>query len=316
MLNPGSVVTLSVCESDNGVRIDTVISKMIGSSRTLIQEFITLGVITVDTVLAKKNSMPVFKGQQIVILVPQLHHIQAKGSGDKSILDTVMLCAQEDDFIIINKPAGLVVHAPNRKSREPSLVDWLTDKGYLQGFEGLVRPGIVHRLDKETSGIMIVAKNRTAHGILSDLFKERKIKKKYYAIVHGNPPEQMRVDSFLVRDPMVHIKMVTVPYSYHHDSTRTQSGFKRAISEIKKIKQLGEYALLQVTPLTGRTHQIRVHCASLGYPIVGDALYGTKSELINRHALHAFSLAFEYQGTSYEFQVPISDDINRILESI
>lgn len=316
MLNPGSVVTLSVCESDNGLRIDTVISKMIGSSRRLIQEFITLGVITVDTVVAKKNSMPVFKGQQIVILVPQLHHMQTKGSGEKSILDTVVLYAQEDDFIIINKPPGLVVHAPNRKSREPSLVDWLTDKGYLQGFEGLVRPGIVHRLDKETSGIMIVAKNRTSHGILSDLFKERKIQKKYYAIVHGNPPEQMQVDSFLVRDPILHIKMVTVPYSYHHDSTRTQSRLKHAISEIKKIKQLGEYALLEVTPLTGRTHQIRVHCASLGYPIVGDALYGTKSKLINRHALHAFSLAFEYQGKLYEFQVPMTDDIKRLLESI
>ncbi len=316
MFRPGSVVTLIVKELDDGNRIDIVASTMLGCSRTLIQEFIDLGVVTLNAKVVKKNSVPVFVNQHIVIAIPPVCFADSKQAASQSIFDRVVLCAQEDDFIIINKPAGLVVHAPNRKSSEPSLVDWLALHGYVQGFEGLcIRPGIVHRLDKETSGIMIIAKNRKAQGLLSDLFKERKIQKKYYAFVEGQFPDEIEIDSFLVRDPISHIKMTSVAYSYHHHAAANQSGLKRAISYIKKIKQFDNYSLVEVSPLTGRTHQIRVHCASLGYSIVGDALYGKRSLLISRHALHAYSLSFNYQGKQYDYQVPMPDDFNILLYS-
>jgi 23S rRNA pseudouridine1911/1915/1917 synthase len=317
MFRPGSVVTLIVLQSDDGNRIDTVVSAMLGCSRTLIQEFIALGVITLDAKVVKKNSVPVNTDQQIIIAIPKLCDADQKDASSGSLLDSVVVCAQEDDFIIVNKPAGLVVHAPNRKNTEPSLVDWLTLNGYQQGFEGLsVRPGIVHRLDKETSGIMIIAKNRMAQAILSDLFKARTIQKKYYAVVHGDMPAQMQVDSFLIRDPISHIKMASIPYSYHSDVMAVQSGLRRAVSDIKKIKQFLNHSFIEVSPLTGRTHQIRVHCTSVGYPIVGDALYGQKSPLIDRHALHAFSLSFDYKGTSFYYEVPMPDDFNKLLASL
>lgn len=314
MFHPGSVIALVVKELDHGNRIDIVASAMLGCSRTLIQEFIALGVVTLDLKVVKKNSIPVNSNQQIVIVIPSVCFADPKQAVAQSILDRVVVCAQEDDFIIINKPPGLVVHAPNRKSTEPSLVDWLALHGYVQGFEGLcIRPGIVHRLDKDTSGIMIIAKNRKAQGYLGDLFKERKIQKRYYALVEGEFPSEMEVDSFLVRDPISHIKMTSVSYSYHRHKTAHQTGFRRAISYIKKIKQFDRYSLVEVSPLTGRTHQIRVHCASMGYPILGDALYGKRSELIDRQALHAYSLSFKYQGKQFDYQVAVPDDFNKLL---
>lgn len=314
MFHPGSVITLIVKEHDNGNRIDIVASTMLGCSRTLIQEFIALGVVTLDLKVVKKNSIPVSAHQQIIIAIPSVCFADPKQGITQSILDRVVVCAQEDDFIIINKPAGLIVHAPNRKSTEPSLVDWLALHGYVQGFEGLcIRPGIVHRLDKDTSGIMIIAKNRKTQGYLSDLFKERKIQKRYYALVEGQFPDEIEVDSFLVRDPISHIKMTSVSYSYHRHKTAHQTGFRRAISYIKKIQLFDRYSLVEVSPLTGRTHQIRVHCASIGYPILGDALYGKRSLLISRHALHAYSLSFKYQGKQFDYYVAVPDDFNKLL---
>jgi len=227
------------------------------------------------------------------------------------------------DFVVIDKPAGLVVHgarvserrradaahAGKARGAEPTLVDWLV-KRYPKiktvGDDPALRPGIVHRLDKATSGVMIVAKTQASFEELKKLFQEHRMRKTYYALVHG-VPKNLRGTI----DAPIGIKNGSLKRSIHSSKMA-----KSAVTEYSVVKVIGkndkdgvaQYALLKVNPLTGRTHQIRVHLASIGHPIVGDALYGKKTDAAAapRLMLHAAALIFsDDAGNRFEFEVPL-----------
>ncbi|RVU55167.1 RluA family pseudouridine synthase [Anaerosphaera multitolerans] len=194
---------------------------------------------------------------------------------------------EDDDLAVISKPQNLVVH-PGAGNPRGTLVN-----GLLYQFDKLavtddeVRPGIVHRLDKDTSGLMIIAKSKYAYTELVKCFKEGKIIKNYLAIVDGNLYEKSTVDTLIGRDPRNRIKMAVV-----------EKNGKRAITEIKTLKNFKNLTLIFVTLHTGRTHQIRVHMNHINHPVLGDPLYGRKNIYgINKQMLHAYTLAFIHPVT-------------------
>jgi 23S rRNA pseudouridine1911/1915/1917 synthase len=227
---------------------------------------------------------------------------------------------ENDDFLVVNKPAGLVVHAARVSARrredearaaEPTLVDWLV-KRYPKiktvGDDPALRPGIVHRLDKATSGVMIVAKTQASFERLKKLFQDHRMKKTYYALVRGVPKNKKGTI-----DAPIGIKNGSLKRSIHSSKMA-----KPAVTEYAVVKIIArgdgdkeQYSLLKISPLTGRTHQIRVHLASIGHPIVGDALYGKKTDAAAapRLMLHAAALAFsDDAGNRFEFEAPFPPD--------
>jgi 23S rRNA pseudouridine1911/1915/1917 synthase len=224
---------------------------------------------------------------------------------------------ENKDFLVINKPAGLMVHGVRIRSArrvdasregEPTLVDWLVKK-YPEiknvGDEPILRPGIVHRLDKATSGVMIIAKTQASFEHLKKLFQEHRMKKTYVALVFGVPKkEQGTIDA------PIGIKSGTLKRSIHSSKMA-----KSAVTEYSLVKKIGDLSLLKINPKTGRTHQIRVHLASIGNPIVGDTLYGKKiqPEFAHRLMLHAASLEFsDGEGNHFVFEAPIPDSFSSI----
>ncbi len=216
---------------------------------------------------------------------------------------------ENEDFVVIDKPAGLMVHAARISSKrrsavmreaEPTLVDWLLAR-YPEikkvGDDPALRPGIVHRLDKATSGVMLIARTQTSFEQLKKLFQEHRMQKTYFAVAWGVPVKKRGII-----DAPIGIKNGSLKRSVHSSKMA-----KAAITEYSVVKAMGDRALLKVTPKTGRTHQIRVHLASIGHPIVGDALYGKKTEAgAGRLMLHAGGIAFEGgAGNRFEFESPL-----------
>ena len=199
---------------------------------------------------------------------------------------------EDHDLLVLNKPAGLTVHKTSPTDKQTTLVDWLTEK-YPQikevGDDPAVRPGIVHRLDKHTSGLMVVAKTQAAFSYLKEQFQTKKMKKQYLALVFG----QLKNQSGLIDKPLGKLgtKQTT------QIKGKTELDVKEAQTEYQVIEEFNGFSLLEVKPLTGRTHQIRVHLNSIGHPIVGDSLYGGKHHprpagLLERMFLHAQKLEF------------------------
>ena len=222
---------------------------------------------------------------------------------------------EDDDIAVINKPAPLSVHVGSGITG-PTLVNTLLYHcKNLSGIGGIMRPGIVHRLDKETSGIMVVAKNDLAHRDLSDQFSNREIKKSYLALVHGVPKEEKGlIDIEIGRDKNNKTKI-----------SQNSNSPKSAITEWELRKALGKFSLIEAKPLTGRTHQIRVHLSLLGHPILGDKVYmkGFNSnidnrlkKIVKRHFLHAESLSFRHPTNKSEIQLSakLPRDLDTIME--
>ena len=219
---------------------------------------------------------------------------------------------EDDNFLAVDKPAGLLVHKAKNSGDEPTLVDWLLAR-YPEiknvGDNTEQRPGIVHRLDKDTSGIMLIPKNQFYFEYLKHLFQTKEVKKTYIAIVHGIPKEKKGIIT-----KSIGIKDGTLKRSVY--SIRMA---KEAVTEWKLLKtweREGEdFSLLEIIPKTGRTHQIRVHLASLGHPIVGDSLYGfkrhKKMNLVSRQLLHAESIEFSIRSGK---RVTFSADMPREFE--
>jgi 23S rRNA pseudouridine1911/1915/1917 synthase len=215
------------------------------------------------------------------------------------------------DVVVINKPAGMVVHPAaghDRGTLVHALLGYLPD---LEGIGGEERPGIVHRLDKETSGLMIVARHERAHRYLQDQFRLRHVEKTYLALVDGRPPTPLgRIEAPIGRDPAHRKRMAILP---------ADKG-REAISEYRTLETFPSHTLLEVHPITGRTHQIRLHLAFLGCPIVGDTVYGRKRPTLplQRHFLHAWRLKIVLPGESQPrtFQAPLPAELNAILETL
>jgi 23S rRNA pseudouridine1911/1915/1917 synthase len=268
-------------------------------SRSRIQGLIAGGFVEVNGRAAKKSGQTLESGFQVTVRVPPA---APTGLVAEDIpLDIVF---ENDDLVVVNKPAGMVVH-PAAGHTSGTLVNAML--GYdpeIEGIGGEERPGVVHRLDKETSGLILLAKNERAHRWLQDQFRLRKVDKTYLALVDGKPPTPTgRVEAHIGRDPSHRRRMAIVP----------ESRGRAAISEYKTRESFRNHTLLEFHPLTGRTHQIRLHCAFLGCPIVGDEVYGRKksSVEINRHFLHAYRLKIILPGEKEArvFEAPLPEEL-------
>lgn len=222
---------------------------------------------------------------------------------------------EDNDFLIIDKPSGLLTHPKNKNDQSESVVSWLLENqpSIKSIGDDLARPGIVHRLDKETSGLLLIAKNQKSFEYLKKLFQERKIKKIYIALVYG----QLKNKRGVIETPLG--KLGTRQTTRVHGKHELKE--KSAITEYKVIKEYAGYNLLEVTPKTGRTHQIRVHLKSIGHPVVCDPLYAGKKLVcppeLNRLFLHAQELSFPTQnGQALTIESDMPPELERFLKNI
>jgi 23S rRNA pseudouridine1911/1915/1917 synthase len=287
-----------------GVRLDKFISEnCLGFSRTQAQKLIEDGCVTVNGRKEKASYKPEI-GERIEISIPP-----PSLSGLLPEAIHVKILYEDDDLLVIDKPAGLVVHpAPGHPSH--TLVNAvLSHLSNLSDNGDTSRPGIVHRLDKDTSGVMLVAKNSAALTNLSDQFKSRSVKKVYLTLVKGHlKPERGIIEAPIGRDSGDRKKM----------SVTGESRGRQARTNYRVIKYIGKYSLLEIIPETGRTHQIRVHLAAIGYSVVGDETYGIKSAYLNRQFLHAHRLGFHLpsSGKYVEFESLLPEDLEKALKEL
>lgn len=218
---------------------------------------------------------------------------------------------ENDELMVVNKPAGMVVHPAAGHFTGTLVHAALAHAPDLEGIGGELRPGVVHRLDKDTSGLILLAKNERSHRWLQDQFRLRKVEKTYLALVDGHPPTPTgRIEAAIGRDPRLRKKMaITSP-----DKGRS------AASEYLTLQTFSAHTLLEVHPVTGRTHQIRLHLAFIGCPVAGDTLYGHRHPTIplGRQFLHAARLSIRLRGEEQPrlFQAPLPEDLARVLEQL
>lgn len=304
-MNPVSDQVLAFrFEKDAPERLDKfLVGCLPDFSRARLQGLIADGFVRVNGVPAKKSGQMIEAGTQVEVRIPPP---EPTGLIAEEIpLDIVF---ENDDLLVVNKPAGMVVH-PAAGHSSGTLVNAVL--GYDPEFgeiSGEERPGVVHRLDKETSGLIVMAKNDAAHHWLQDQFRLRKVEKVYLALVDGAPPTPTgRVEAAIGRDPSHRKKMAVLPPGRGRES----------ISEYKTLESFKSHTLLEFHPLTGRTHQIRLHCAFLECPIVGDKVYGRKSQSVqlDRHFLHAARLKITLPGEKKprQFEAPLPGELEAVL---
>jgi 23S rRNA pseudouridine1911/1915/1917 synthase len=285
-----------------GLRLDKFVGERCPElSRTHAQQLIVDGLITVNGKSAK-SSLKLNLGDKVFIVIPPEAPPQLEPEDIP-----LKIVYEDDDLMVIDKPAGLPVHpAPGHPSH--TLVNAvLNHLPQLAKDTYSLRPGIVHRLDKDTSGLLIVAKNRLAQANLSQQFKNRVVKKSYLTLVQGKlTPEKGTIEAAIGRDPSHRQRMAIVDRG------------REARTEYRVIKYVGNYSLLEIKPETGRTHQIRVHLAAIGYPVVGDTTYGLKSSRFPRHFLHASKITFKLPATGQEITLesPLPPDLEKLLREI
>ncbi|MFC2056590.1 RluA family pseudouridine synthase [Chloroflexota bacterium] len=302
MINNPKVYNLVV--DKHGARLDKYVTEHhLELSRTQTQKLISDGYIKVNDRVAKAG-LKLNVGDRLTINIPP-----PTPSALTPEAIPVNILYEDEDLLVIDKPAGLTVHpAPGHPSHTLvnailSHLSSLPDTGDWQ------RPGIVHRLDKDTSGVMLVAKNNSAHSNLASQFKARSVVKVYQVLVKGRlTPEEGVIEAPVGRDPRHRERMAVV----------VESRGREARTRYHVIDYLGDYTLLEVRPETGRTHQIRVHLAAIGYPVVGDKIYGVKSPHLSRQFVHAFLLGFNLPSTSekVEFTSSLPPDLVQALKEI
>lgn len=294
-----------VNENDKGKRLDIYIAENFNElSRTMIKKLIESNNILVND-KSEKVSYKVQANDNISIDVPEAKETKLKAQ--EIPLDIIY---EDNDIIVVNKPKGMVVH-PANGNPDGTLVNAILAicKNSLSGIGGELRPGIVHRLDKDTSGLIIVAKNDKAHINMSEQIKERNVKKTYIALVRGNVPEEEATINMPIGRSTKDRKKMAV----------TKNG-KQAITHFKVLKRYSKYTLLEIKIETGRTHQIRVHMAEIGYPVVGDAVYSNgKNEFgIEGQMLHAYKLEFMHPITNKHMELtsPLPQYFEEILKKL
>ncbi len=304
-----------------GARLDRYIAEHLPElSRAAVQRLIDDGFVFVNGV-ARKASYRVRVGETITLTIPPPE--PAIPRAEKIPLDILY---EDDDLIVINKPAGMVVH-PAAGHREGTLVNALLAHCPHLNIGGEERPGIVHRLDRETSGILVVAKNDVALRAVQAQFKARRVHKIYLALVEGivKPPHG-KIDAPIGRDPKHRQKMAVIPLpsldsrdaSPLHSTPAARA--HQAVTVYHTRANLGAYTLLEVEPQTGRTHQVRVHLAFLGFPVVGDTVYGKKKNALGltRQFLHAWKITFTLprDGRTVSFTASLPDELREALHRL
>lgn len=293
--------------SEREIRLDKFLAQELEDlSRSYIQKLISDGRITVDGFPVYKKAEMVFPGMEIEVEIPPPEEPDLQP--ENIPLDVIF---ENDDCIAVNKPAGMVVH-PALGHPTGTLVQAVL--GYapeIDGVGGVKRPGLVHRLDQDTSGVILLAKNDRAHHYLQEQFRDREVEKNYLALVDGRPPTPTgRVEVAVGRDPRYRQRMAAVQ----------DSAGKLAVSEFFTEEEFPRHTLLRVTILTGRTHQIRVHLAFLNCPVVGDTVYGRNKPTLdlNRQFLHAQRLSITLPGEQEKrtFEAPLPPELEAVLTEL
>lgn len=293
--------TIIVTEMDVNKRIDNFISEKTDLTRSYVQKLIEQGNIKINEKVPKV-SYKVQLNQEINITIPEAKVLEIKP--EKIELDILY---EDSDVIVINKPKGMVVH-PAAGNYSGTLVNAIMEHcgDNLSEINGVIRPGIVHRIDKDTSGVLVVAKNNNAHLKLAEQLKEHSMNRIYVAVVSGNlKNDEGTIDKPIARNPKDRKKMAVV------------YGGREAITHYKVIKRLADCTIVELKLETGRTHQIRVHMASIGHPLLGDAVYGNgknKYGFIGQ-ALHAKVLGFIHPSTGkyIEFSSELPIEFQKLL---
>ena len=290
--------------SDQELRLDKFLAQELHDiSRSYIQKIISEGGVFIEGIPVVKKSEIISPGTEVEIIIPPAKDTRLEP--ENIPLDIIY---ENPDLIVVNKPPGMVVH-PALGHPTGTLVQAVL--GYvpeIEGVGGVKRPGLVHRLDQDTSGVIILAKNDRAHQFLQEQFRSRKVDKVYLALVDGRPPTpQGRIEVAIGRDPKFRQRMAPV----------LDRDGKEAISEYFTIQEFPDHTLVKVSILTGRTHQIRVHLGFVGCPVVGDTIYGRKKPTldINRQFLHAYQLSLMIPGENQKrcFEASLTVDLELIL---
>ncbi|MDR2761492.1 MAG: RluA family pseudouridine synthase [Planctomycetaceae bacterium] len=331
----GEIFFRTVEESESGWRLDLFLASHFPEfSRTTIRNAITSGGVCIDPDSDKstfgKPSFRLKSGQVVRFTIPDTPRETPQAEPIP-----IEILYEDNDLVVVNKPVDMVVH-PSRGHWSGTLVAALAYHfgGQLSSSRGPMRPGIVHRLDRDTSGVILVAKNDFIHAKLAALFEERKIRKEYFAIVFGKPHlDRDMIDAPIGLHPKVKEKMRIAP--------PTDSDAKEALTFYEVIKRYNKFTSIRCLPKTGRTHQIRVHLVHAGYPILCDRMYGgrktismeeltgkkpvalteentTGTIVLSRQALHAHKLSFEHPATGKELEIvsPIPNDIQSVIDCL
>ncbi|PWH14199.1 MAG: RluA family pseudouridine synthase [Ardenticatenia bacterium] len=301
MLQDHQVIQLKIDRS--GERLDRHLARVLPElSRSRIQQLIRAGLVTVND-KPTKPGMFVEAGMQVTLRIPPSPS-ETPLEAQPFPLDIVY---EDDALLVIAKPAGLVVH-PGAGHSHDTLVNALLAYCPTLATDESNRPGIVHRLDRDTSGLLIVAKTERALEHLRAQFKQHRVQKTYLALVYGRPPTpQGIIEAPVGRDP------------HHRQRMAIISGGRAARTAYQQMASLGDYTLLRVSPETGRTHQIRVHLAWLGIPVAGDRVYGRRREQVAmpRQFLHAWQLSFEHpSGIRLSLKAPLPADLRAVLDAL
>lgn len=287
-MNNGNVIYLE-CET-GGVRLDAFVAENTDLSRNAVATLCEKKAVTVNGNSAKKNAK-LKSGDGVAVALPEPEETDI--TAEDIPIDIVY---EDGDLLVVNKPKGMVVH-PAVGNPDGTLVNALLYHcgASLSGINGVIRPGIVHRIDKDTSGLLIVAKNDNAHNFLAEQIKEHSFSREYEAIVYGNIKEESgTVNAPIGRHPVDRKKMAV-----------TEKNSRFAITHWRVLRRFGEFTHVRLILETGRTHQIRVHMASIGHPVAGDAVYGPKKviERLGGQCLHAKYIKFVHpNGEELEFE--------------
>ncbi len=329
---PDFPITLTTSPEDAGQRLDQYLASQLSeTSRARVQQLIAKGEVLVNGAAAKASLRLKGSGEEKITILGPPHAAPLRAIPEEIALDIVY---EDDDLAIVNKPAGMMVHAgagatDDVRNRGTLVNALLHHFGTLSAVGGELRPGIVHRLDRATSGLMVVAKNDEAHRRLAKQFSGREVRKTYLALVHGWPKsDRGTIQSAISRHSQRRTRMTTKGF-----------GGRAAVTHYAVLRKIdspyGKFALVEVKIETGRTHQIRVHMSSLGHPVVGDALYGAPGELrsqsnkrrsagmpatvaLDRNFLHSAVLELRHPKTKelLKFSRPLPMELEKLLNSL
>ena len=297
------MIHLETSADDSGKRLDLYLHQRLPEySRARLQEWIKSGRVQVNNALQKPSYL--LRGSEAIAIDPAAPpplHAQPEDV-------PVEILYEDADVIAVNKPAGMVVHSGAGR-HSGTLVNALLHRFQaLSNIGGALRPGIVHRLDRLTSGVILVARTDAAHRHLAEQFSDRQVEKIYLALVNGRvKAERNRITTPIIRDPVRRIRM----------TARLARG-RSAITEYTVLKRFDKFTLLEVRIGTGRTHQIRVHLASLGHPVAGDKLYGAPESTLGRYFLHAQRITFTSptSGQQMTVEAPVPPELQRYLGNL
>ncbi len=292
---------LIITENEAGQRADVALAAMLELTRSNMQKLLDEGRAVKGTKVIKSN-YKLKLGDEIIVTLPEPQPLDVQP--ENIPLDIIY---EDEDVVVVNKARGMVVH-PAAGNYSGTLVNALLYHcKNLSGINGVIRPGIVHRLDKDTSGIMICAKNDAAHVSLSEQIQSKTAQRTYLAVVRGNiKTDGGVIETQIARDKDDRKKMAVV-----------KEGGRNAVTEYEVVERFGKYTIVKCKLKTGRTHQIRVHMEYLGYPLVGDPKYSPMKTpfSINGQALHSLTLAFDHPrtGERMEFEAKLPEDLHKVV---